>query len=105
MNQKLEGARVKVARVARPRGERPAKYRNVPDVLFAAIRDVYHGGGYPVRQVPGTGHYEMATRLCHITYIVPSVNGRTALMRAYAKQRGGNWSKKPICVAQYIMEG
>ena len=94
---------VKTVKVRPIAGNVPPKYRKMPGVLMAAIKNVYQIA-WPVRQIEA-GHWRMETPLLTIDYTVPSENGRYCLMRAYRKgDKNSLPDVKPFCVAQYILE-
>ena len=94
--------KVKIVKVRPIKGNVPPKYRKMPGVLMAAIKNVYQIA-WPVRQIEA-GHWRMETSLCTIDYTVPSPDGRYCLMRAYRKEAlRGLPDKTPFCVARYIM--
>lgn len=93
--------KIKTVKVRPITGNVPPKYRKMPNVLMAAIKNIYNHA-WPVRQVEA-GHWRMETFLCSIDYTVPAADGCYCLMRAYRK-REATPDIEPFCVAQYILE-
>jgi len=94
---------VKTVKVRPITGNVPPKYRGLPGVLMAAIKNIYNRA-WPIQHIEG-GHYRMESSLCYIDYTVPSPDGRCCLMRAYRKEAlRGLPDKTPFCVARYILE-
>lgn len=93
--------KIKTVKVKPIVGNVPPKYRNLPNVLMAAIKNIYNHA-WPIRQVEA-GHWRMETFLCSIDYTVPAKDGRYCLMRAYRK-REATPDTEPFCVAQYKLE-
>ena len=92
--------KVKTVKVWPIKGDMPPRYRKLPMVLLAAIRNVY-GQPYNVEHIEA-GHYRMETRLLKLDYTVPRPDGRVCLMRAYRKEAfRGLPDREPFCVAQY----
>jgi len=99
---RLDG-KIKTVKVQRLNTTIPPRYRNLPAVLLAAIKNIYNHA-WPLNHIEG-GHYRMETLLCTVDYTVPSPDGRCCLMRAYRKEDShGKPDKTPFCVARYIME-
>lgn len=94
--------KVKTVKVRPLNGNMQPKYRKMPMVLMAAIKNIYNHA-WPLTHIEG-GHYRMESSLCYIDYTVPSPDGRCCLMRAYRKEAfRGKPDREPFCVARYIL--
>lgn len=92
--------KIKTVKVRPIMGNVPPKYRRLPMVLMAAIKNIYQTA-WPVKKIRD-GHWRMETYLCSIDYTVPAEGGY-CLMRAYRK-REATPDRSPFCTAQYILE-
>ena len=93
--------KIKTVKVKPITGKVSPKYRRMPGVLMAAIKNIY-STTWPLRQVED-GHWRMETYLCSIDYTVPAEDGFCCLMRAYRKHEATP-ETEPFFVARYILE-